>query len=359
MKKRMIALAMTCILVLTFSACAGSSSQAPASSAPPSQPSQAQGGSSAAYDPTQGEKIVIKYATEGLVTAPQTMASLWAMDRIEEETKGRITFDRYTAGALGTGAQILQQLMDGSVEVADVSVGLYSSYIPTMQTYQLPFLITTYEKERAAIDSPEGKALLDSLEEIGVKGVSIAECGMRHFAHATKPINTVDDLKGVKIRIVPSNVLQDAMTMLGASPVPLAYGEVYSGLQNKVIDAMEINLMSMDTMKFYEVTKYFSYISLYPMPIAISYNKDFFYSLSPEDQALILKWYKESETYNFETSLPQVEGASLKVMLDAGVTTNEIEDAEPFKKLVVSLYDEYADLDPRNKAFIDMAMNLK
>ena len=317
-------------------------------------------GISAAYasDPTQGEKVVIIYGDEGALSMPQTMAAVWAMKKIEEETGGRISFEHYPDGSLGTGPQILQQVMDGSIQAAPVSVGLFSPYIPTMQALQLPFLLNNYEKELAALNSPAGQALLDSLGEIGIKGLSVGECGMRHFAHTSKAINTVGDMKGVKIRIVPSNMLRDAMTLLDASPVALAYGEVYSALQNKVVDALEINLMSMNTMKFYEVVKNFSYIGLYPFPVVYSVNKDFFDSLSKEDQALIEKWFKEAINYNFETSLPTVEEASLKVMLDNGVVTNEIADVEAFMKLMLPVYDEYAALDSRIKDFIEMAVNL-
>jgi tripartite ATP-independent transporter DctP family solute receptor len=311
------------------------------------------------YDPTQGEKIVITYGDEGSLTQPQVMAGVWAINKIQEETGGRISFEHYVDGVLGTGAQLLQQVMDGTIQVGDVSVGLFSPYIPTMQALQLPFLLNNYEKERAALNSPEFKALLDSLGEIGIKAFSVGECGMRHFAHASKPINTVDDMKGVKIRIVPSNMLQDAMTLLGANPVPLAYGEVYSALQNKVIDALEINLMSMNTMKFYEVIKNFSYIGLYPFPTIFSMNKDFFDSLTPEDQALIEKWFKEAQNYDFETSLPMVEEASLKIMIDNGVVTNEIADIDSFRQLMLPVYEAYAAQDSRIKNFIEMAVKLK
>jgi len=184
------------------------------------------------------------------------------------------------------------------------------------------------------------------------------ECGIRHFAHVSKPINTVADIRGQKIRIVPSNMLQDAMDLLGANPVPLAFGEVYTGLQNRVIDALEINLMSMDTMKFYEVINYMSFIGLYPFPTVMSMNLDFFNSLTPQDQALILKWFKAGTDYCFDVSLPQIEELALQNIIDAGVVLNEIEDSQEFKDLMGPVFDQYAALDPRIKAFIDRVATL-
>ena len=344
MKNRRISLVMFGIAALALFACGGILGNAASASEN--------------YDPTQGEKVVIIFADESTPTQPRALALIWAMERIAEETGGRITVEYYPDSSLGTGAQQLQQLMDGSIQAASISVGLFSSYIPTMQVLQLPFLLNSYEKEFKAMHSPEGQALLDSLGEIGIKGLAYAESGIRHFAHVSKPINTIEDLKGVKIRIVPSDVLLSAMTLLGASPMGLPYSEVYTALQNRVIDALEVNVLSMHTMKFYEVIKYFSYIGLYPFPIVYSMNKDFFDSLSPGDQALIEKWFKEGTVYCFNTTMPNAYEEALKAMYENGVVTNEIADVEPFRKLMLPLYDEYAALDPRIKDFIEMAVNL-
>ena len=352
--QKLLSLLLIFALVFTLGACGGTTTPPP----PPPPADDPEEDVIDLNDPKQGEKLVIVFGTEGLPTAPQTQASMWAMARIEEETGGRITFEQHLAGALGTGAQGLSQVMDGTIHLSEVSVGLFSQYVDTVQVAQLPFLLGSYEKEYKAFNSPEWQALLDSLEEIGVKALSMNECGIREFAHVSKPINTVADIKGQKIRIVPSNMLQNAMEKLGANPVPIAYGEVYTALQNKVIDALEINLMSMDTMNFYEVVKYMSFIGMYPFPTILVLNLDYYNSLTPQDQALITKWFKEGTKHCFNVTLPAIEKTALENLLAAGVVTNDIEDPTPFKELMKPVYDEYAALDPRIKAFIEMAEKL-
>ena len=350
--KRVISLLISALLIFSLAACGGGGNQQQAQTDPEETVEVD------LNDPTQGEKIVLVFASEGNAAQPQIQACMWAMAKIEDETGGRITFEQHLAGALGTGAQCLQQVIDGTIHLADTSVGLFSQYVDTVQVCQLPFLLDTYEKERAVFKSREWQALLDSLKDIGIIGVSMNECGLRHFAHVSKPINTVADIKGSKIRIVPSNMLQDAMNLIGANPVPLAFGEVYTALQNKVIDALEINLMSMDTMKFYEVVNYMSFIGLFPFPTIVAYNLDSFNSLTPQDQALIQKWFTAGTDHCFDVTLPAIEESARKNMIDAGIVFNTIENPQPFKDLMDPVYDEYAALDPRIKAFIDMAVKM-
>lgn len=347
--RKLIALSLAGTMAISLAACGGGAPAAPTPAAP------ATGNQAEAPPAAQGEPVNIIFGDEGALTQPQVKAALWAMEGITEETGGRITFQHFPDSVLGSGMELVQQTMDGTIQMTAASVGLFSAFTPVMQALQLPFLLDSYDKMRVALDTQEFEDLLSSLEEVGIRGLAIGECGMRHFAHVNHPIYNLEDIQGERIRIVPSAMLQDAMTLIGANPVTLPFGEVYTALQNNLVDALEINLMSMYTMRFYEVINYFSFIGLYPFPVVYSMNLDFFNSLTAEDQEIITRWFRKAQDLNFDTWLLDIETQALQAMLDSGIVTNYVADSEPFRQLMMPVWEELSAQDPRIAAFVQMA----
>jgi TRAP-type C4-dicarboxylate transport system substrate-binding protein len=254
---------------------------------------------------------------------------------------------------------MIQQLMDGTMKMATLGTSTFSKFTSKMEVFQLPFLITDYDKEQTAFTSPEGQVLLGSAEELGLKIVGYMENGIRHFANNKRPIKTPADLEDLKIRIVPSTMLQKSMELLGANPTPLNYGEIYTALQNKVIDGEEINITSLYAMKHYETIQYVSEIGMYPFAAVVVFNLDYWNSLSEEDQQIILDGFASGTEALFDTYLPNYEIVAKQACIDAGLEFNTIEDKEAFRDLVQPVYDEYEAMDPDMKAFIEMMKSLE
>ena len=129
-------------------------------------------------------------------------------------------------------------------------------------------------------------------------------------------------------------------------------------MQNKVIDGLEINKTSVYSEKFYEVLKYFTTVGLWPFPHALTVNLEFFNSLSPEDQKILMDAAIESSLYN-KSILEQMEEVATKTMLESGIEILQISDTQPFVDATKSVYDTYTGLDPLMKNFVDMAKNIK
>lgn len=347
--KKKLALLLAVVLVFTFCFTACGKTEAPAPAPAPEATDDATDAEEPAVEPAS-----IVWANYGSSKMPIAKGDAEAIKYMEES--GLFKVDYQCDGVLGGEADMIQQIMDGTIEATILSSSTFSSFSPLLDCLQLPFLIGDYETERKALESPEAQALYDAIEaDLGIKIIGYGENGIRHFATKTKPINNLADIKGVKLRIVPSNMLTEVMTNLGAAPMSVAYAEVYSALQNNVIDGEEINITSIYAMSHYEQLSYISEIGMYPFPSFVCVNADFWNSLSAEQQQVWLDAEKISQDHEFNVALPDFEKEARKACEDAGIEFNTIEgaDREAFVEIAKSTWTTYSDKDPLIAAFID------
>ncbi|MGB4438841.1 MAG: TRAP transporter substrate-binding protein, partial [Sedimentibacter sp.] len=205
-----------------------------------------------------------------------------------------------------------------------------------------------------ALNSDEMKALVAEVEsQFNIKILGFLENGMRHFATIDKPVNTIDDIKGVKLRVAPSVIIQEAMGLIGANPMSITYSEVSTALQNKTIDGEEINITSVGSQKHYEVIKYISEVGFYPYPTACVVNGDFWNGLTEDQQKLLQDTFTEAMEKNMTELIQESEATFRKECEDNGVVFNKVENIQPFKDAVQSLYKKYSDKDAKIAAFVD------
>lgn len=344
MKKKLIGLILATVITVSLAGCGeSSSSSAPAAS-----------GSSGN---SQGD-IAITFATGGADTLPSYAAAIDVAADIEKENPS-IKIDYKGARQLGDDAEILQQVMGGTVQIGGVGYSVFSTYVPYLEAITLPFVLNDYEKEKAALQTPEVQALYDKVEEeLGVKVLASYDSGMRHLANNVRPIKSMADMKGLKLRVVPSDLLVNSFTALGCNPANVPYGDIYTSLQSKVIDGEEINVTSINSEKHYEVLKYFSEIGIYPFATIIFANANWFNSLPEDVQATIQNAFTKGYDYNFDKYLTEAEEEGYKAMEDAGIQIDVIEDKAPFQEAVAPSIEEYKEKDPAIKAFIEMAEGL-
>ena len=307
-----------------------------------------------------GEPMTITMGSMGNPNTHTGQSGPFIVQRVEELTDGNLSIDLYDQSKLGQDAALLQQCMDGTVPFVAISMSIFSNFTPMLDVVQLPFLINSYELEKAMFETDEFWALAEAVgEELGVKIVGVGENGMRHFATNGRPINSPEDLHGMIIRTAQSNMLIKAMSACGANANPLAYSEVYTAMQNHIVDGLEINLMSVKSMSLFEVADYMSFIGLYPYASIYVFNRDIWESLPAEYQDAILQACEEAKEKLFSEWLPQEDQEAYDLALSEGMVFNDVENVEAFEELMTPLYDEYRDMDPLMAAFIDKAQELK
>jgi tripartite ATP-independent transporter DctP family solute receptor len=306
------------------------------------------------------EKVPVVWANYGSSQMAPAFADRLSIEYINANTKFNV--DYKPDGVLGNEADIMQQIIDGTIQLASIGTSTMSTYTDLLEVFQLPFLIGDYDAERDILFSEEADALFEAAgEQVGVAVVGRSENGIRHFANNIRPVNTIDDLKGLKLRIVPSNMLTDAINALGAMPQSVAYAETYSALQNKVVDGEEINITSVYAMKHYEVLKYMSLIGMYPFPQLVIANQAWWDALSADEQEVILTACRMGTDELFNKFLPEYEAEAMTVCEEAGMVFNVIEGPERdvFVERVQSVWDQYAAKDPKIKALMDYAIGLQ
>ena len=249
--------------------------------------------------------------------------------------------------------------MKGSIQAACISTSTFSNYTDELDALQMPFLYKDYEQERIAFQSDEARALYANIEDLGVKITDVVEIGSRQFANKVRPITCMEDLKGIKMRIVPSTLLSDVAAAIGMTSTPVAYSEIYSSLQSGVIDGEEINLISIVSNSHDEVLKYVSIIDFYSFTSALSFNLDWYNSLSAEDQALISECSAEAMNYAMD-QCEKIADDSLQTCIDRGLEINYIDDAEKqrFIDACDKVYEKYTSRNENVKAYVDYVRSL-
>lgn len=280
-------------------------------------------------------------------------------DLVEEKTNGEVTIKIFPSRQLGDDRELLEQIINGSLDMGVISSPLFGGYTPILDSLQLPFLINSYELEREAITSSEMEAMLDSLSDsIGVKGLGIFEGGMRHIANTKRPIEDPEDLKSLKLRVVQSDLVESIFSAFDASPTPMAYGEVYSSIQTGVIDGEEVNLTTLYSEKHYEIVDYVSLTGQFPFPGVNIINDGLFNSLSTDHQQALIEASKETVTFLID-ELIDLDNEALQVLEEEGLQINEINDIGPFLEKVDHIYEDYMNKDDLIKDFVEKVQSLK
>lgn len=214
--------------------------------------------------------------------------SLAFKNYVESRSGGRISVEIYPACQLGSERELFEGVKMGSIEMCNVGGGFEGFYPPVM-VWSIPYVFISPPVAWEVLDGEFGDAIKEGmLEATGVRLLELTENGFRNFTNNKRPIRTPKDLEGLKFRTVESPVHMKMVESLGGNPVPIAWGELYTALQQKVVDGQENPVSLIETAKFYEVQKYLTLDGhLYSVDITVI-NEDFFQKL-PDDLKNVVK----------------------------------------------------------------------
>lgn len=206
-------------------------------------------------------------------------------EAVERISNGDVTVEIYPARQLGDVKELAEGVQFGTVDMTVNSTSAYATLEPAIDAFQLPGAIPDYEGFVTMAKSAEARAIMDRLENHGMVALGVYDGGVRHFMTVGEPVESLADMKGLKTRVAPNRMFLDAWSAVGVNPTPMAYGEVYSALETGTLDAVEINLTSIESEKYYEIGKGVTLTSHYFWPGFLLVNKNKFDSLTPEQQA--------------------------------------------------------------------------
>ena len=286
------------------------------------------------------QDVVLRSADTHPDGYPTVDAVKFMSDKLKEKTDGRISIQVFPSHQLGEEKETIEQTKFGVIDLNRVNFAPMNGIIPDTIVPCLPYIFTSKQNMRDVMDGPIGADILKSFEPAGYVGLAVYDSGARSFYNSKKPINTLEDLKGLKFRVIQSDLFVDMVNALGANATPMAYGEVYSGLQTGLIDGAENNWPSYESSKHYEVAKYYSLDQHSQCPEVLMMSKISWDKLTPEDQTAVRDSAKESVVKMRELWDAQ-ETASRKTVEDAGAVINEV-DPKPFIAAMDPIYEKYA-----------------
>ena len=286
-----------------------------------------------------GDTIVLKLAHGLDPSHPVHKGMVYMAERLKEKSGGTATIQIIAGGVLGSEKDNLEQLGEGALAMTKVSAAAMESFLPEMAVFGLPYVFRDEAHYWNVLNSPLGKELLTLGDASGKRGLCYYDSGSRNFYTVSKPILTPDDLKGRKIRVMESRTAMDMIEVMGGSPTPISWGELYTSLQQGVVDGAENNPPSFSTSRHYEVCKYFSMDEHTRIPDVLLINASVWNSLPIEIQKWLQEAADESSTYQRELWRIETE-KSLQLVQEKGVQIF-YPDKAPFTEKVRPLIERY------------------
>ncbi|MCA0047842.1 TRAP transporter substrate-binding protein [Mesorhizobium sp. B283B1A] len=270
---------------------------------------------------------------------PTVEAVKYMGELIKQRTDGRYSVEVYHSAQLGEEKDTIEQTQTGVIDLNRVSMGPFNGIVPETAVPSLPYIFRSVDHMRHVMDGPIGDEILKAFEAHDLVGLAFYDSGARSFYNTKKDIASMADMKGMKFRVIQSDVFVDMVNALGANATPMAYGEVYSALQTGVIDGAENNWPSFESAKHYEVAKHYTMDQHQIVPEVLVMAKASWDKLSPEDQAIVRQAAKDSVVKMRELWDAQ-EKKSRDIVEAAGVKVSEI-DKQPLIDAMKPVYDKY------------------
>jgi TRAP-type transport system periplasmic protein len=275
-----------------------------------------------------GKTFKIRVAHGQAVTTPLHHASVKFAELAKERSGGRLDVAVFPSSQLGTTVELAEALRMGTVEMYASGNAFVESFAPKISFVNLPGIMRDIDHAYKAMYVYALKEVYEkSLLPVGIRPLGFVHNGFRHFTNNKRPIRTLADFKGLKIRTPPGKVLMDTVAALGASPVPMDWSEVFSALQQGVVDGQENPFIQVWSAKFYEVQKYLTLTSHMWDTYVITINEKFFQSLDPDLQKIVLEAGREGADFGWH-EMTRVNDDLLGTLKGLGMIVTEIDRQE-------------------------------
>ena len=282
---------------------------------------------------------------------PTVQALHYMGQLIEERSGGRLQIRVFHSHQLGEEKETIEQTRVGAIDLNRTNVALIGTFVPSMNVLAMPFLFRSIEHQHRVLDGPIGTEILGSFEPYGFVGLTFYDSGARSIYNNVRPVRTLADLKGLRIRVQQSELMSDMIKALGAEPVELPYGQVLTGLSTKLVDGAENNWPSFITTDHYKYAHFYTLTEHTMSPEVLVMSLKAWQSLSPDDQRIFREAALKSSQF-MRDKWRDLEEQSRKQAETAGVTVIRDFDRNPFEDAMAPLYEK-AMRDPAAATLID------
>ena len=289
------------------------------------------------------QKMVLKATDVHPLGYPTVEAVVRMGKRLEIASNGRLSIQMYPSMQLGGEKEMIEQAQIGALQIARISVGPMGPLVPELNVFNLPFMFRDNAHMEKVIDGDVGGEMLKKLSNhptAGLVGLCWMNAGTRHVYNSKKPVKALEDLKGLKIRMMGNPVFVDTMNALGGNGVALGFDQVFSSMQTGVIDGAENNPPTFMAQNHHQVAKYFTMTEHLIIPELLVFSRISWQKLSPADQALIKKAAQEAQAEQ-RVLWYEAENAALDKMKAAGTQMIMDVDKKPWQDAVKPVWDKY------------------
>ncbi|TFH87188.1 TRAP transporter substrate-binding protein [Billgrantia azerbaijanica] len=280
-------------------------------------------------------------------SSPQYLSSQYFADILDKRTEGRITVNVFPNSQLGDDVQMMEMLQTGTLDMSYPSSSPATTYVEELAVFDLPFLLPTREAAVAVMNSEVAQGMLDAFDGSGIKALTFSENGYRQLSNSVRPVETPEDVggldvSGLTIRTMENPVHLSIWETLGANPTPMAFGELFSAMEQGVVDGQENPWSTILTSNFHEVQDYGSETRHVYTPFIMMMSERTWDRLAPEYQELVVEAAKKSAEYEIQLSA-EYDDWSRQQLEERGMQITRLDDGQiaAFQEAVQPVYDEW------------------
>lgn len=275
---------------------------------------------------------------------PTVEAVKYMGELLNESTDGRVCVEVFHSAQLGEEKDTIEQTQLGVIDMNRVSLGPFNNLIEETKVFSLPYIFRSTEHMHKVVDGEIGDEVLEAFQDHNLVGLAYYDSGSRSFYNKQRPIASIEDVDGLKFRVMQSDIFVDMVDALGGNATPMPYGEVYSSIQTGVIDGAENNWPSFESSGHYEVAGYYTLDQHLIVPEVLVMSKASFEKLSDEDQASVREAAKQS-VGKMRELWAEREKASEEKVRAAGVEVITEIDKKPFIDSMKPVYEKHVTSD--------------
>lgn len=291
---------------------------------------------------TKEKPLIIKVATDQQIGHPTTLAIEQMGANVEKKTNGRIKFEIFPAAQLGNDKVTAQSLQMGGIGIATLSSSAGSDIDARFKVFQLPYVISEQQMYKF-FNTPAGAEFMD-LSDKGMIGLTILNPGARHIWNSKHPVNTPDDVKGLRIRTAPNKIQAMTVQSLGGTAIPVAYAETYDALKSGIVDGVEFHISGVASQSLDEIIKYVTLIGYANAPDYLMMSKKVWDQLSDEDKKIMKEAANEARLFQ-EEKIKDIEVKSFEKMKAKGLQVIEVKDLTVWQDKTTKIYSDFPEAE--------------